>query len=735
MRRLAVLSLLTLVTLSHADVPSPKEFFGHDVCEDYWLANYRQLTAYWQELDAKSDRITVESIGKTEDGRDQLMCVITDPANRRNLANYRKASERLARAKDFKDDADARNFAKKQKAVIWIDGGLHATEVLATQQLIETAHRLVSAEDEETKRIRRDCIILLAHANPDGMDLVSDFYMRREDPKTRSLAGLPVLYQKYCGHDNNRDFYASNMAETRNVNRILYSAWYPQIVYNHHQSAPAGTIMFVPPFRNPFNFHFDPMIEIGTDLVGTHMHQRMIAEGKPGTAMRGATLYSTWWNGGLRTTTYFHNMIGILTETWGSPTPTPLPFTQRFQVPTTDVPFPVEAGKLWHLRDSLEYEVSANYAILDYASRYRERLLFDTYRAARNSIERGSRDSWTRYPSRIAAQGADALKKPELRDARMYVIPADQPDFPTACKFVEKLMQCGVEVERLTQDSKLPLAPMNGGEKGLGGEGFLAPAGSFVVRCDQAFRPHILDMFEPQDHPNDFQYPGGPPIPPYDNAGYTLAYQMGVKFERVLDPVELSTEPIGSLDSVTAPQLKGVTLTPGGTVAAYPPSSLESFLRANRFLRVGGAVLRTTLAKDAVPSGSFILVGTGATVDVASFGASPTRRPRVALWDRYGGSMESGWTRWVLEQFAFDFDVVYAPDLDLGDLNAKYDCIIFPDGAIPGAGGGRGGAPSGGNTGPGSGEGIEEFLSPLPNPLHATRDMSGEGEIGQGGQV
>ena len=124
--------------------------------------------------------------------------------------------------------------------------------------------------------------------------------------------------------------------------------------------------------------------------------------------MRGSTLYSTWWNGGLRTTTYFHNMIGILTETWGSPNPGPLPFVQRFQIPSTDVPFPVEAGKVWHLRDSLEYEISANFAILDYASRYRERLLFDFYRAGRNQIEMGSRDTWSRYPARIAAGGAEA---------------------------------------------------------------------------------------------------------------------------------------------------------------------------------------------------------------------------------------------------------------------------------------------------------------------------------------
>ncbi len=799
MRRWLLLSLL-LSSLVQADkIPSPKEFLGHDVCEDYYLANYQELTAYWNELDKRSDRLSVESIGKTEDGRDQLMCVITDPGNRRNLQSYRKASERLARAKDFKNDDDARNFARKQKAIIWIDGGLHASEVLVAQQLIEMAYRLTTAQDAETKRILMDCVILLAHANPDGHDWVADHYMRRSDPKTRSAAGLPFLYQKYCGHDNNRDFYANNMAETRNINRILYSTWYPQIVYNHHQSAPAGTIMFVPPFRNPFNYHMDPMTAIATDLVGTHMHQRMIAEGKAGTAMRGSTLYSTWWNGGLRTTTYFHNMIGILTETWGSPNPGLLPFVQRFQIPSTDVPFPVEAGKMWHLRDSLEYEISANYAILDYASRYRERLLFDFYRAGRNSIERGSKDTWSRYPSRLTAGGAESLKKAENRDARMYVIPSNQPDFPTACKFVEKLMQCGIEVERIV-DSGTSVSGVESGEfrvvtsasSGTGvppvrttsvpglesgrqdrddpathdRDGHATwPVGSFVIRCDQAFRPHILDMFEPQDHPNDFQYPGGPPIPPYDNAGYTLAYQMGVRFYRVLENVLVLTERV-----IEVPRIAkfGAQETP--TRIIFPSGELSAFAAVNVALKQGLHVTdarafdptirgakgwlnvfgeSSALKKyvDNLKGGSvgalFEYCGTESPEakleseryfalisarDKAQPWPNPIgeqspevalmKKPRVALWDRYGGSMESGWTRYVLEQFAFDFDVVFPPDLDMGDLNSKYDCIILPNLAVPGPGGRVVG------TGPGGETGEDD-----PEPSLFPRETVGDGSL------
>jgi hypothetical protein len=128
---------------------------------------------------------------------------------------------------------------------VWIDGGLHATEVLGAQQLLETAYRLVSRTDEENTRILKDCIVLLVHANPDGMDLVSDWYMRRSNPSSRSITGVPRLYEKYCGHDNNRDFYANNTRESQNMSRVLYRTHFPQLLYNHQQSSPAGTIMFV----------------------------------------------------------------------------------------------------------------------------------------------------------------------------------------------------------------------------------------------------------------------------------------------------------------------------------------------------------------------------------------------------------------------------------------------------------------------------------------------------------
>ncbi|MBX7134058.1 MAG: hypothetical protein K1X67_15400 [Fimbriimonadaceae bacterium] len=690
--------LLGLASLGTTQVTSPLAHFGHEVCEDYWLANYAGLADYWKKLEKESPRIRLVSIGKTEEGRDQLMAIISDPRNLKDLEKHRKVNQRLMLAKDIDDQIAAQKLARSAKAIVWIDGGLHATEVLGAQQLIQTAYDLVSREDDENKRILRDCIVLLVHANPDGMDLVSDWYMRRSDPKKRSLEGVPRLYQKYAGHDNNRDFYANNLAETRNMNRIFYSEWFPQIVYNHHQSAPSGTIMFIPPFRNPFNYHVDPITQVGIDTLGLYMHQRLIADGLGGTVMREGANYSGWWNGGLRTTTYFHNMVGILTETWGSPNPTEAPFINNRQIPTIDLPKPVDV-RLWHLKDSLRYEISANYAILDYASRFRERLILNAYQSARNGIDRGSKDTWIRYPSRVTKDGKDALSKPEYRDARYYVVPSNQPDFATATKFMKTLKLGGIEIEVLTKDHGK------------------WPAGSYVVRTAQAFRPHILDMFEPQDYPNNFQYPGGPPIPPYDNSGYTPAFTMGVQFDRVLDETKFETRPVAFSED-TAVSF-GTGHGPKGAMTEYSrqearasvfPGSVAwiadgrqndafALVAAANALGLRGYRLTADLAAHEMtwPAGSFVVESKGNELALMQrlssgrfygltempSGMQPMTMPRIALWDRYSGSMPSGWTRWVFEHFGIPYSVVFAPDLDRGNLHDKYDAILLVSGAVP----------------------------------------------------
>jgi len=709
--RSAVFLFWALGAFAQGRITTPREFFGFDIGDDHMLATYTQFEAYWKKIDQESDRMTLVDIGRTAEGRTQWMAVVTSPENHRQLKRFKDIARTLAHAEVPAEEA--RRLAAEGKAVIWIDGGLHATEVLGAHQLIETSFQFASRTDPETMRILRDAIILFVHANPDGMELVSNWYMREKEPSKRRNADLPRLYQKYVGHDNNRDFYMNAQPESENMSRQLFIEWFPQIMYNHHQTGPAGTVMFAPPFRDPANYTFDPMILTGLDLVGASMHHRFAAEGKPGVTTRKGASYSTWYNGGLRTTTYFHNMIGLLTETIGSPTPMEIPFRPERLLPNSDNMNPIQPQK-WHFRQSIEYSLTANRAILDLASRHREQFLLNIYQMGRNSIERGRRDHWTMYPKRIeAVQKAaardragnqpapsflgndrgrgntpskyyDMLREPAQRDPRGYIITLDQPDFPTAVKFIQALQKSGITVHRATA--------------GFTAAGKSYPAGSFVLKMDQAFRAHILDLMEPQDHPNDFQSPGGPPIPPYDNAGWTLAYQMGVKFDRILDAFDGPFERVAGMVQVPAGAVSKLNGAAGYT---FTHTANDSFVAVNRLIKSGHDVYWLkdgggTMFVPARPDTAGILekVAAGKGVSFQAVARQPAgealklKPVRVGLWDRYGGSMPSGWLRFILERFEFPFEVVYPKTLDEADLESRFDVLIFADGAI-GTGRGR----------------------------------------------
>ena len=712
-------------------VTTPKDQFGFSIGDDYRLVNYTQYTDYLKKMQAQSERMTVVDIGKTEEGRTEVTAIITSPENQRKLPLIKAANRRLALAENLTDE-QARTLARESKVVVWIDGGLHATEVLGAQQLIETIYRLNTKSDPETLRILNDVVILCTLVNPDGMELVSDWYMRQADEKQRSTGGIPRLYQKYIGHDDNRDFYMMNMSESVNANTMMYREWFPAIMYNHHQTGPAGAVLFAPPFRDPFNYNFDPLIPLGIDTVGAAIHTRLAAEGKPGAVMRTGAPYSTWFNGGIRTTSYFHNQIGILTETIGNPTPVEIPFVLDMQLPRADVPNPIAPGP-FPFRTAIEYSITNNMAILDIASKRHEDFLYNMYKMAKNAIDKGNRDNWTIHPKRIEAARAaieaaqagasrggenigprggrgggggrggapiaiynSVLHDPAMRDPRGFILPSDQADFLTATKFVNVLIKAGVFVHRAT-------APFT-----VAGKTY--PAGSFVVKSAQPFRAHLMDMFEPQDHPDDIPYPGGAPRPPYDVTGYNIAYSMGIKYDRILEAFDGPFETIADLAPV--PQGK-VAQAPAGGGYLLSHEVNDAFVAVNRLLKANEEVY--WLKASASVNGKIYPVGTmfipakattlpilqkvasdrGLTADAVAAkpaGDSMKLKPvRIGLWDQYGGSMPSGWTRWLLEQFEFPFEVVFPGTLDAGNLIAKFDVLVFVDGGIPerdGAGGG-----------------------------------------------
>lgn len=648
-------------------VPHPKEVFGFEPGADYELATYDQMLEYYQRLDAASDRVQKIEIGKSTHGRPQLLLFISSEENLRELERWRSISERLARARIGEDEA--RRLAQEGRAIVWIDGGMHATERAHGQMTSLLAYRVATEESEEMRFIRENVILLLVPVmNPDGLDRVVSWYQRvRGTPF--ACTSPPVLYQEYVGHDNNRDWYMILQQETRNVARVLYSEWYPQIVYNHHQTSPAWTKIFHPPFFDPVNPRIPAGVIKGVNLVGEAMGKRFVDLGMPGAISRLG--FDMWWNGGMRTAPYYHNMIGILTETaHACPVPQywdPKAMPARVggarggaptDRPTLYYPLPWRGG--WsYFRDAVNYMIEASIAVLDIGAERREEWLYHIYRMGREAIAAG-----------------------EAGNPYAYVIPPEQWDGGEAVELVNVLRRGGVEVHRATSEFR------------AGGRSF--PAGSYIAYAAQAFRAHLLDLMEPQTYPDMREYPGGPPIPPYDMAGWTLPIQMGVNVVRVDEPFQARTEAV----DVAAPWPGSVTGGADARVYLLSHRPNASFLAVNRLLKAGERVSWAGSAFEAggrrYEAGTIVveagrgtrerlerlaqelgLTFTGVTgrpaVDLHML-----RLPRVGLYKSWQANMDEGWTRWILERYEFPVDTLHDAQIRRGDLS-RYDVIILPD--------------------------------------------------------
>ncbi|QHT67932.1 peptidase M14 [Rhodocytophaga rosea] len=662
--KLLLILLAFLSQIALAQVPKPSDVFGFEVGADYKVADYSQMLDYYSRLDKASDRVQMIEIGKSVLGKPMLLLFISTEENLKQLEKWRSISEQLSRARI--DDNKAKQLVNEGKAIVWIDGGMHASEKAHGQMTSELAYRIATEETAEMKKIRENVITLLMPVmNPDGMDIVVNWY-KAVFGTPYETTNPPWLYHHYVGHDNNRDWFMNNMPESKAVSEMLYNKWYPQIVYNHHQSSPSWTRIFLPPFANPVNPNIHPGVTTGVNIVGTAMANRFAMNKMPGVVSQ--LTFSMWWNGGMRTAPYFHNQIGILTETaHTSPTPRfyppdslPKAVGRGVTAPTdaTNIfyPYPWKGGES-HFREAVDYMLMATMAVLDLAADRREEYLYNIYRMGRDAIE--------------AKDGLFA-----------YVIPADQWDKGEARNLINVLRQGGVEVHQVT--------------KAFQANNTTYPAGSFIIYGAQAFRPYVIDLFEKQVHPNQRLYPGGPPIPPYDLAGWTLSMQMGVKVDKIKTSFEAKTE-----------EIKDRLATPAGQVAGkagfgYLLSRKEnaSVMAVNKLLTAGESVYIAdsgfSSGKQNYEPGAFIVEKGSATetkvkslstelgIDFLSVDAKPgvnlrkLKPVKIGLYKSWEENMDEGWTRWLMETYSFAVDTLHDKDLLSKDLK-QYQAIIIPD--------------------------------------------------------
>jgi hypothetical protein len=469
---LATLLAIVLAAAPQAQnrsIPAPESVFGFTAGADYKLATYDQSIAYFKKLEGASRHLRLVEAGKTSQGRTMYFALISTPENLAKIDRYREIWQRLAHPQGL-TDAQAEALAREGKALVHIDGGLHAIEVAGPQHAPLLAFDLVrNANEPATKAMLENVVLMLwPTINPDGQQMVSEWYMKNVGTPYE-LSGLPQLYQEYVGHDNNRDAYMLNMIESRVIEHA-WRQWEPQIVYVHHQVAPFPTRIWLPPFSEPVGIEAPPVIAREINMIGMAIAKALDEKGQPGATHMGRA-FDAWYPGYIDYAPIFKNVAAYWTETALHSYATPREYTiddfpQNFRDLRAQSLYssPWKPG-WWRLRDAVDYMETASLATIEYASKYKDSLLMNRYRAGRDQIALGS----TRAPY-------------------AYLVPQEQRDPVAAVELLRRLAFGGVRVHQMTE--------------AIAVEGVTYPVGTWVVPTDQEIAAMAREVLDIQRYPD-----------------------------------------------------------------------------------------------------------------------------------------------------------------------------------------------------------------------------------------
>jgi len=660
-----------------AQIPTPASVLGFEPGDDFQLATYEESVEYFQLLDASSDRISMMRAGRTSEGRDWWIALISSPENLASVEQYRDIADKLAHPAEL-SDSEAQSLSREGRAIVDVNGGLHASEVAGAQHTIQLAYELVADESPRIAAIRENVItVLWPSLNPDGQTMIADWYSSNIGTPFE-VSSMPWLYQKYIGHDNNRDAYMLNMIESRVLART-WQEWDPQIIYVHHQSSPFPTRIWLPPFAEPIATFTPPIMARTVNTIGMAIAQMLESRGMPGAVHMG-TGFDAWYPGYVDYLPMMQNQAAFWTETALYRYATPyfyslsdFPASRRDLRVESLYPSPWKGG-WWRLSDAVDYMRVGSLAVLDYAAKYREDLLYNRYQS-----------------------GRDVIRKYETSAPYAYFIPQDQADPVAPVELLRRLAFNGLRIYQLNQD--------------VTHEGLTQNAGTWVLPLDQEFGELARQVLSVQEYPDLREYPEGPPEQPYDAAGWTLSYQMDVDVIEVTQPLtpeilsamqELQAEPLAweeeiddasLFDAVSGvgfdshPVARAVQPIPGrltgsGSGLRLNPVQNNSFRALNRAWDMGATVRHG--------DGEYIVTGLGGTaVDglIQDYALQATRgptegvdlsRPDLGIYRPWNPSMDEGWTRWLLEEHGFSFSNLRTADVHAGDLRDRYDVIVLP---------------------------------------------------------
>jgi hypothetical protein len=657
-----------------AAIPDPETFFGFRMGTDNKLARWDRIVDYLEQVGQTSDRVRVRRLGDSTDGNPFLLVEVTSPSTIADIDRYRQLERRLYFQDGVPDAGQRDEIFAQGKLVVAVTCSIHANEVGATQMAVELVHTLATETSPRIRKILDNVILLLVPSlNPDGQIMITDWFDRNLGTPY-ATSPLPRLYHRYVGHDNNRDMYMFTQKESQLTAHLLWKEWFPAVWLDEHQMAATGARIFVMPATDPINPNVHPLIYRWNGILGQSQAAALEAAGKEG-ILHNST-YTNFWQGAMAWSGWWHNQIGLLTEVASARVAAPVVQARASDAgrdgphgtsarqdvlappvdvtPRTEYPRPWMGGR-WTLRDIVDYELIATMGLLETAADVRETLLRQIYEVNRGTVE----GTWSEKASAI-------------------VIPyASQHDPREAVHLVEKLQAAGVDVQRAS-------AAFDAGGRHYA-------AGSFVVPFAQVFGRYAKDILEKQTYPEVRRSPSATPEPPYDVTAWSLGMLFGVEHAEVgsygaaglrtlasAPPIESGIEgngPVFSLDYRGPDDVKGINELLRQEARVW----IEAGGDGGHAKAIVGGVSAERVRQAAAAAGMNGRSVTAAATE-ARGGGMRIRAPRIGLYQPFGGgNMDEGWTRWVLEQYGFEYTTLHNADIRAGGLRRDYDAIIFAD--------------------------------------------------------
>ena len=630
---------------AQAHITSPEEAFGFKLGADRKLADWTQLTAYYQKLAHESKSVRYEELGKTTEGRPFVAVTITSPENMAHLEDYKKIQAQLADPR-ITSPEQAKSLEARGKTILVVTCNIHSTEIASSQSCAGFAYMLATGTGPNAQQILNNTIIVMIPSlNPDGQQLVTDWYKKYLGTPYEGTSPV-VLWHHYTGHDDNRDWYAFTQVETQlTVNKVL-NVWHPQILYDIHQMGSNGPRIYLPPWVDPIDPNIDPLLVMSMNAAGTQAAYEIMETGKAGVLING--VYDMW--SPARHYVAYHGGLRLLTESASVniASPKEIPFDKLdkgigydAKVAKWNFPNPWKGGT-WRLGDIVAYQTDAFFAIARNAAQNREHFLQDFYTYGQNAVSQ-------KYGGPYA-----------------YVIPADQTDPGATTHMVNILRTGGVEV---TQAS----APFTAGGKQYG-------AGSYVVVLGQPYGSFAKTLLEVQHYPNIAQYPGGPLQRPYDVTAQTLPLLMGVAADAVEAKFQVTATPVAKAETQAtfAHSASGYLLNDSVNNSYYVLFGLlKAGVKAYRL--TSGTYSKGTIY---VPGGSdvdgklaplvskFPVVVQPAPAGLTGSALAVTL-PRIAMYQSWVPSMDEGWTRWIFDQNGIPYTRVVDADMRKGGAQGQ----------------------------------------------------------------